>query len=125
MFPGIDGFHWTVGHVVFLIVVLCRRGDDLCDGGFSGVAHGTRFSHASARSICAGSRTLRSCRSRTGDAVTNLAGRVISRTCDNAVRLPPLRANTRNLPCCPRREWRTPWDSTIPRTASTIAGTLG
>ena len=47
MFPGIDGFHWTVGHVVFLAFFFDHRLDDHCDGRFRGMAHCPRLSHQS------------------------------------------------------------------------------
>jgi hypothetical protein len=83
MFPGIDGFHWTIGHVVFLSLF------------FAVVS--TIF----ATVVSAAWRTL--CDLRTNQAIElcwklsfaelpecerrcrhELAGRVISRTCDNA-----------------------------------------
>lgn len=83
MFPGIDGFHWTVGHVVFLSLF------------FSVVL--TIF----ATVVSAAWRTVRDFRTNQAIALCwkssfaelpeserrcrhELAGRVISRTCDNA-----------------------------------------
>ena len=72
MFPGIDGFHWTVGHIVFLSLFFAVVLTIVATVALRGMAHGSRFPHQSARSSCAGSRTLRSCRNRNAAAATNL-----------------------------------------------------
>ena len=83
MFPGIDGFHWTVGHILFLslffVVVLT-----IATTVLSAVLRTDRdFRTHRAIDLCWQSdfaelpATDRCCRHQ-------LAGRVISRTCDNA-----------------------------------------
>ena len=83
MFPGIDGFHWTVGHVLFLslffVVALT-----IATTVFSAVLRtASDFRTHRAIDLCWKSdfaelpESDRRCRH-------ELAGRVISRTCDNA-----------------------------------------
>ena len=83
MFPGIDGFHWAVGHVVFLCLffaIVLTILATLVSAAWR-TAHAFRTNHAI--EICWKSnfselpQSERRCRH-------ELAGRVISRTCDNA-----------------------------------------
>ncbi|MGA2964762.1 MAG: hypothetical protein ABSD64_01025 [Terriglobales bacterium] len=83
MFPGIDGFHWTVGHVLFLSLFFIVASIILITV-VSAVWRTVRdFRTHRAVDFCWKSefaelpRTERRCRH-------ELAGRVISRTCDNA-----------------------------------------
>jgi hypothetical protein len=83
MFPGIDGFHWTVGHVVFLFLffaVVLTIVATVVSAAWR-TAHDFRTNQAI--EVCWKSdfaalpESDRRCRH-------ELAGRVISRTCDNA-----------------------------------------
>jgi glycine cleavage system H lipoate-binding protein len=82
MFPGIDGFHWTVGHVIFLVlffaVVLTILATVVSAAWRT--AHAFRAQHAIElcwkSDFAELSESDRRCRH-------ELAGRVISRTCDN------------------------------------------
>ena len=47
MFPGIDGFHWTVGHVLFLMLFFAVALTILWNGCFRSVAHRARLSESS------------------------------------------------------------------------------
>ena len=47
MFPGIDGFHWTVAHVVFLSLFFAVVMTIVRDGRLGGVAHNSRLPHPS------------------------------------------------------------------------------
>ncbi len=73
MFPGIDGFHWTVGHIVFLslfFAVVVTILATICPAAWR-TARDFRTHRASS---CAGRRTLRSCRNPSDAAATNLRG---------------------------------------------------
>ena len=83
MFPGVDGFHWTVGHVLFLslfFAVALTIATTVLSAAWRTVRD-FRSNHAS--ELCWKSdfaelpESGRRCRH-------ELAGRVISRTCDNA-----------------------------------------
>jgi glycine cleavage system H lipoate-binding protein len=83
MFPGIDGFHWTVGHVIFLFLffaVVLTIVATVVSAAWR-TAHDFRTNQAI--EVCWRSdfaalpESDRRCRH-------ELAGRVISRTCDNA-----------------------------------------
>jgi hypothetical protein len=83
MFPGIDGFHWTAGHVIFLSLFFAvaltilvtvasaawRTARDLRTHAATGLCWKSDFAELP--------ESDRRCRH-------ELAGRVISRTCDNA-----------------------------------------
>ena len=72
MFPGIDGFHWTVGSRRLSVFIFCGGPDDCCDGRLGGVAHDSTTSAPIRRSSYAGSRILRSCPNLSDVADTNL-----------------------------------------------------
>lgn len=82
MFPGIDGFHWTVGHVVFLCLFFAVALTILWTVASAAwhTAHDFRSHHAIDVCWKADFADLpesdRRCRH-------ELAGRVLSRTCDN------------------------------------------
>ena len=82
MFPGIDGFHWTIGHVVFLMLFFAVVVTILWTVASAAwrTAHDFRNHHAIDLCWKADFADLpeadRRCRH-------ELAGRVISRTCDN------------------------------------------
>lgn len=83
MFPGIDGFHWTLGHVLFLLLFFAVALTILVT--VASAAWRTRRDFRSDRAIDLWWRSQftelpvsgRRCRH-------ELAGRVLSRTCDNA-----------------------------------------
>jgi len=83
MFPGIDGFHWTVGHIVFLslfFAVVLTIGATIVSAAWRTARD---FRTHRAIELCWQQdfaelpESARRCRH-------ELAGRVISRTCDNA-----------------------------------------
>ena len=82
MFPGIDGFHWTVGHVVFISLFFAVALTILTTVGSAAWRTARDFRDRKATDLCwrADFAELpeadRRCRH-------ELAGRVISRTCDN------------------------------------------
>jgi Glycine cleavage H-protein len=82
MFPGIDGFHWTVGHVVFLSLFFAVALTILATVGSAAWRTAKDFRDRKVTDLCwkADFAELpeadRRCRH-------ELAGRVISRTCDN------------------------------------------
>ncbi len=82
MFPGIDGFHWTVGHVVFLCLFFAVVLTILATVASAAWRTANDFRGHRANDLCwkADFAELpeadRRCRH-------ELAGRVISRTCDN------------------------------------------
>jgi hypothetical protein len=47
MFPGIDGFHWTVGHVLFLSLFFAVALTIATTVALCRMEHCSRFSHAS------------------------------------------------------------------------------
>lgn len=83
MFPGVDGFHWTLGHVLFLSLFFAVALTII--GTIASAAWRTAHDFRSDRGVELWWRsqfaelpsTQRRCRH-------ELAGRVISRTCDNA-----------------------------------------
>ncbi len=83
MFPGIDGFHWTVGHVLFLSLFFAVALTILATVVSAVWRTARDFKSHRAIDLCWKSEFAelpisdRSCRH-------ELAGRVISRTCDNA-----------------------------------------
>ena len=83
MFPGIDGFHWTVGHVIFLSLFFAVVATILATLVFAGLRTKRDFRTNRAIELCWKSdfaelpESERRCRH-------ELAGRVVSRTCDNA-----------------------------------------
>ena len=82
MFPGIDGFHWTVNHIVFLALFFAVVLTIAATVGRAAWRTAHDFRHHQAMDLCwkADFAELpeadRRCRH-------ELAGRVISRTCDN------------------------------------------
>lgn len=82
MFPGIDGFHWTVGHVVFLCLFFAVALTILATVASAAWRTVRAFRDRRAVELCWKSdftdlpEADRRCRH-------ELAGRVISRTCDN------------------------------------------
>jgi glycine cleavage system H lipoate-binding protein len=82
MFPGVDGFHWTVGHVVFLCLFFAVALTILATVSSAAWRTAKDFHDRKAIDLCwkADFAELpeadRRCRH-------ELAGRVISRTCDN------------------------------------------
>jgi hypothetical protein len=83
MFPGIDGFHWTVGHVVFLALFFTIVLTIIATVASAALRTVQDFRTNQAIDLCWKSNFAelpesdRRCRH-------ELAGRVISRTCDNA-----------------------------------------
>ena len=83
MFPGIDGFHWTVGHVIFLSLFFAVVATILATLVFAVLRTKRDFHTNRAIELCWKSdfaelpESDRRCRH-------ELAGRVVSRTCDNA-----------------------------------------
>jgi glycine cleavage system H lipoate-binding protein len=83
MFPGIDGFHWTVGHIVFLALFFAVVLTIVATIVSSAWRTANAFRSNRAIELCWKSdfaelpENNRRCRH-------ELAGRVISRTCDNA-----------------------------------------
>lgn len=83
MFPGIDGFHWTVGHIVFLSLFFVVVVTILSTVASAAWRTTRDFRTHRATDLCWKSNFAelpesdRRCRH-------ELAGRVISRTCDNA-----------------------------------------
>jgi hypothetical protein len=83
MFPGIDGFHWTVGHVVFLSLFFAVALTILVTVASAALRTARDLRTHAATDLCWKSdfaelpESDRRCRH-------ELAGRVISRTCDNA-----------------------------------------
>ena len=71
MFPGIDGFHWTVGHVIFLSLFFAVVADDSCDASLRQCCAPRATFALTGQSTCAGSRTLRNCRNPIGAAAMN------------------------------------------------------
>ena len=84
MFPGVNGFHWSFAHIVFLAlffgVVLTIVATLL--SALARVVRDFRARTAPARSV--GTRSSRNCRWRNGAAAAASAGRVEHRTCPNA-----------------------------------------
>jgi glycine cleavage system H protein len=82
MFPGVDGFHWTAGHIVFLCLFFAVALTILITVGSAALRTAKDFRDHKAIDLCwkADFAELpeadRRCRH-------ELAGRVISRTCDN------------------------------------------
>ena len=82
MFPGVDGFHWTVGHVVFLCLFFAVALTVLTTVGSAAWRTAKDFRDRKATDLCWESdfaelpEADRRCRH-------ELAGRVVSRTCDN------------------------------------------
>ena len=71
MFPGIDGFHWTVGHIVFICLFFAVAATILTT--VSSAAWRTARIFGSERWLtCAGKRISRNCRNPTADAAMNL-----------------------------------------------------
>jgi hypothetical protein len=83
MFPGIDGFHWTVGHVIFLSLFF---------------APGATFA-PTRQSSCAGSRTLRNYRNPIGAAAMNWRAEWC-RELATTLSIVAGAGNTPSLPCC-------------------------
>jgi len=83
MFPGIDGFHWTVGHVIFLSLFFAVVATILATLVFAVLRTKRDFRTNRAIELCWKSdfaelpESDRRCRH-------ELAGRVVSRACDNA-----------------------------------------
>lgn len=83
MFPGIDGFHWTLGHVLFLSLFFAVGFTILVTVAFAAWRTGCDFRSDRAMDLWWRSQfselpvSDRRCRH-------ELAGRVLSRTCDNA-----------------------------------------
>ena len=83
MFPGIDGFHWTVGHIVFLSLFFAVALTILATVAAAAWRTARDFRTHRAIELCWKSdfnelpESDRHCRH-------ELAGRVISRTCDNS-----------------------------------------
>ena len=99
MFPGIDGFHWTVGHVIFLSLFFAVVATILATLVFAGLRTKRDFRTDRAIELCWKSdfaelpESERRCRH-------ELAGRGgLSRTCDNAL-IAAGAGNTLSLPCC-------------------------
>jgi hypothetical protein len=82
MFPGIDGFHWTVGHIVFLCLFFAVALTILTTVSSAAWRTAKDFRNRKASDLCWKAdfaelpESDRRCRH-------ELAGRVISRTCDN------------------------------------------
>lgn len=82
MFPGVDGFHWTVGHVVFLSLFFAVALTILATVGSAAWRTTKDFRDRKAIDLCWKAdfadlpEVERQCRH-------ELAGRVVSRTCDN------------------------------------------
>lgn len=83
MFPGIDGFHWTFGHVLFLALFFAVAVTIFATVTFAAWRTNRDFRTHRAIDLCWHSEFVelpeadRRCRH-------ELAGRVMSRTCDNA-----------------------------------------
>ena len=81
MFPGIDGFHWSFGHVLFLSSIFRRGADDPGDGRILGMARFADFRNHRA-SICGG-LGIRGITLGGSALPPRTCGKSISRTCDN------------------------------------------
>ena len=120
MFPGIDGFHWTPGHVLFLSLFFAVALTILVT--VVSAAWRTIRDFRSERAIDLWWRSQfaelpvsdRRCRH-------ELAGRVLSRTCDNAT----IARNIPSSPCCLRPGTLALSASITRMIATTIAGTPG
>src|SRR5512135_1252299 len=83
MFPGIDGFHWTVGHILFLVLFFAVALTIAATVISAVWRTASDFRSHRANELCWKSDFAelpvsdRRCRH-------ELAGRVISRTCDNS-----------------------------------------
>lgn len=82
MFPGIDGFHWTAGHVIFLCLFFAVALTILVTVISAALKTASDFRHGRAIDLCWKAdfdelpEADRRCRH-------ELSGRLISRTCDN------------------------------------------
>ena len=83
MFPGIDGFHWTFGHILFLLLFFAVALTIVATVASAAWRTARDFRNHHAIDLCWHTEfaqlpeSARRCRHQ-------LAGRVISRTCDNA-----------------------------------------
>ena len=124
MFPGIDGFHWTFGHILFLSLFFAvvvrfwqrslRRWCERC-----------AICDSIEQSTFAGNLISRNCRCPIGDAVMSWQDRVTSRICDNAFRLPALRELFQVRVAAGRRESIGPRDSKIRQIVTITEDTHG
>ena len=100
MLPGIDGFHWTVTHVVFLTLFFAIVVTILATLVFA-VLRTKRDFRTNGQLSCAGNQTLRSCRNPIGAAAMNWRAE-LCRELVTTLSTAATAGNTPSLPCCPQ-----------------------
>ncbi len=124
MFPGIDGFHWTFGHVLFLSLFFAVALTIFTTIASAVVRTIRDFRDHRAIDFCWKADFVelppsdRRCRH-------ELAGRVSSRTCDQRFRLQKLRQLFKVRIVCRRKEFNWPRHSTTRQTVTITADTHG